>query len=203
MLTWFSFLADAGWACLAFDVQGHGRDDTGAEANLLIFAEDLVAVANFVARDPDLSPLPRFVLGHSMGGAAALLALSWGLGAQAGIISSAFARTSTLLHHVLRRWLLPPRLFAPLVRGVWRVRVGRNLEALEPRRTIGRIGVPLLLIHGTRDAVIPDREIERLEAEAPPGTEVLLVEGGGHSDLTEFPAYRDGVLAFLRAAMQK
>jgi pimeloyl-ACP methyl ester carboxylesterase len=126
-----------------------------------------------------------------------LLTLSRGAEAGAAVVSSAFARTSTLLHHVLRRWLLPPFLFAPVVRGVWRIRVGRNLEAMEPRRTIGAARVPLLLVHGTEDPLIPDREIEHLEAQAPPGTEVLRVEGGHHSDLPDFAAYRDPVLAFL------
>jgi len=201
MLAWFSFLAGAGWACLAFDVRGHGRDPSGGEANLLVFAQDLEEAMGAVDADPELSRLPRVLLGHSMGGAAVLLALSWGVSARAAVISSAFARTSTLLHYVLRRWLLPPVLFAPIVRAVWRLRVSRNLEALEPGHTIGGLRLPLLLVHGTRDPLIPDREVERLEAQAPAGTEVLLVEGGRHSDLQEFPAYRDEVRQFLERAL--
>jgi len=201
MLTWFSFLAGAGWACLAFDVRGHGRAPSGGEANLLVFAQDLAEVMGAVDSDPELSRLPRVLLGHSMGGAAVLLALSWGVSARAAVISSAFARTSPLLHYVLRRWLLPPILFAPVVRAIWKIRVSRNLEALEPGRTIVGLGVPLLLVHGTKDPLIPDREVERLEAQAPAGTEVLLVEGGRHSDLPEFPAYREEVRRFLERAL--
>jgi fermentation-respiration switch protein FrsA (DUF1100 family) len=132
-----------------------------------------------------------------MGGAAVLYALAEGLGARCAVISSAFARVEALTDYVLRKRLLPPPLFRRVVKVVWSVRLRRDLNELEPERTVRGLAVPLLLTHGTLDPSIPFREIARLAAAAGPRARALEIEGAAHTDLTEFPPYREGVLAFL------
>jgi pimeloyl-ACP methyl ester carboxylesterase len=102
-----------------------------------------------------------------------------------------------LADHVLRRWALPPALFRPLVKAVWGFRTGEPLGPLEPEATIRGLAVPLLLTHGDRDPLIPDRELDRLLRSAPPGTQVLRLPGAVHSDMADFPLYRERVLEFL------
>ncbi len=198
MLSWSEFLAAEGWASMAFDMRGHGRSDGGESMVLPRLAEDIEQASVFLDARPDLACLPRAILGHSMGGAALLLALSRGLSCRAAIVSSTFARVETATDYVLRKWLLPPVLFRRVVKAVWSIRLGRSMGALEPERTIRGVRVPLLLTHGTEDPTIALSELRRLEASADPRlTSVLLVPGAAHSDLTAFPAYRTAVLEFL------
>ncbi|SRR5581483_218363 len=53
-----------------------------------------------------------------------------------------------------------------------------------------RIRMPVLLIHGTRDEVIPYSHSVALKALAP-GAELVPIEGAHHNDIHEFPAYLD------------
>ncbi len=83
------------------------------------------------------------------------------------------------------------------MRAVWGLRLGRELETSEPENTVGAVRTPLLLTHGSGDAVIPGSEMERLVRAAGPGVRVVEVAGAGHSDLAGFAAYREAVVRFL------
>lgn len=56
---------------------------------------------------------------------------------------------------------------------------------------VGRIGKPLLLIHGIEDRLIAPRHSDALKALAP-GAGLLRIAGAGHNDLQDFEAYRSG-----------
>lgn len=196
LLEWAEFLAGGGWASLVFDLRGHGVSEGSGSVTLLDLAADVLQGGTVLDRDPRLAALPRAVLGHSMGGAAVLLALERGLRAEAVILTSAFARVETLAARVLRKRRLPPALLGWIVSWVWRLRAG-DLEAVEPETTVRQVRVPVLLTHGTRDPVIPDRELGRLAAAVTAPVTVLEIEGAGHSDLGAFSAYQEGLLRFL------
>jgi pimeloyl-ACP methyl ester carboxylesterase len=69
-----------------------------------------------------------------------------------------------------------------------------------PLRTdaiIGEVKAPVLLVHGTRDELIPLADSEHLRALARPPAELLVVDGAGHNDIHQFPAYLDGLAARL------
>ncbi len=53
-------------------------------------------------------------------------------------------------------------------------------------QVIGGVTAPILIIHGTKDRVIPFELGERLAALAPPGTEFIAIEGAGHNDLLQY-----------------
>jgi uncharacterized protein len=48
---------------------------------------------------------------------------------------------------------------------------------------VARVEAPVLIVHGRRDTVVPFAEGERLRDAAPPGTELLAVDGADHNDL--------------------
>jgi uncharacterized protein len=62
---------------------------------------------------------------------------------------------------------------------------------------IGRIEAPIVLVHGERDDLIDPRHSRRLQALAPAARR-LIVPGGGHNDLQDFPLYLEGIAAALR-----
>ncbi|NNF07307.1 MAG: alpha/beta fold hydrolase [Candidatus Eisenbacteria bacterium] len=199
MLGWCDFLVPEGWTCFAIDVRGHGRSDYENIVTMLKFAEDTHAAGKWLSTKSHLSSQPLFILGHSLGGAAALLALSEGFPAKAAIISSAFARLEAVTAYVLKKAFLPPKLFGWIITLTWTLRLKIDLLAYQPERTIKRVGIPLLLTHGDRDPVVDYEELHRL-VEAAQGLDfrVLDVPQAGHNNLLDFAEYREGVLSFLQ-----
>jgi uncharacterized protein len=68
---------------------------------------------------------------------------------------------------------------------------------LDSEAVIGAVSSPILIAHGTADELIPLEQARRLAARARAPTQLLEVEGAGHNDLHQFPAYRDGLAARL------
>lgn len=69
-----------------------------------------------------------------------------------------------------------------------------------PLRTdhiIGKINIPLLLIHGDKDDFIPIEHSKTLQKLARNGTRLLTIEGADHNDIHRFPAYLNGLAAEL------
>jgi len=204
MLRWSRFLAEAGFATLAFDQRGHGRSDSVRVLSPVQIAEDVRAAAAFLDDQAPHGALPRIVLGHSMGGAGVLIALDRGLRVRAVVLSSVFARVQTVTERFLSERGLPVRPLRGVVRHLWELRVRENLTRLEPAILVQRIEVPLLLTHGDRDETISPEELHVLERHSPEHlTESLLVLGAGHSDLTDFADYRAGVSRFLQRVLSR
>jgi fermentation-respiration switch protein FrsA (DUF1100 family) len=124
------------------------------------------AAYEHLIRRPDVDPSHIVVLGRSIGGAVAIdLASSRPV---AGLIAmSTF--TSLLDMARLHYPFLPVRLL-----------LRHRFESLAK---IGRIGSPILLIHGNRDDLVPDAMMDTLAAAARTPVTRLAVEGAGHNDL--------------------
>ena len=67
---------------------------------------------------------------------------------------------------------------------------------------IGRIGAPLLVVHGARDRIVPLRYGRRLFEAAPEPKEFFAMERGGHNDLYEFPEVAARVIDFLERQLE-
>ena len=74
---------------------------------------------------------------------------------------------------------------------------------LRTDRIIGEVKSPVLLVHGNRDALLPLADSEQLHGLVRSSAELLVVEGAGHNDIHEFPAYLDGLAARLNQAARR
>lgn len=82
-------------------------------------------------------------------------------------------------------------------------RLGGDPRATEPGRIVGLIeGMPLLLVHGAADELVPLADAHRLAGLAPEGTRHLVVDGASHSGshAADPTTYEGEVTAFLRRA---
>ena len=70
-----------------------------------------------------------------------------------------------------------------------------------PDEAIARIDRPILLIHGTDDAIVPASHSRRL-AEAGPTAELLEIDGGDHNDMrSTHPEVDRYVIEFFRRTL--
>ncbi len=62
---------------------------------------------------------------------------------------------------------------------------------------IAKVSSPILFIHGNRDDFIPMGHSQRLQALSTSPSELLIIDGAGHNDIHQYPAYVDGLARAL------
>jgi pimeloyl-ACP methyl ester carboxylesterase len=183
-------LLEAGRRVVAYDAPAHGRS-TGRLASLIEFARALRAVAN------NVGPV-HGVVGHSLGGAAAVLAMRDGLAVERAILLAAPAdvtRFSTSFADHLR---IPPKARAAMRRNL-EVRLDARWDELHIPTIVRRFRTPALLIHDRGDPDVPFRHAEEVTA-AWPGARLLATDGLGHRALLRDPTVVRSAVAFLTKA---
>jgi len=176
--------ARAGFRVLLLDLRGHGASG-GQHAGLgLLERGDVQAAMDVLVREK-VAPGRIGVHGTSYGAAVALLAAAE-LGAIGAVIAdSSFTSVRDAIGAELaRRTGLPAGLAGVLMPGLrllTRLTEGVEVDDAAPVEAMGRIAPrPVLLIHGTADAVIPYEQAERLQA-AGPSAVLWPLRGAAHT----------------------
>ena len=157
-----ALLAASGFDVLAFDYRGYGRS-SGRPSEFGTYRDARAARAELLRR-PGVDASGVFYLGESLGAAVALeLALH---APPAGLVlQSAF----TSIRDMARRQY--PAIPPPLVP-----------DAYPSLRLIAGLRVPLLVLHGDRDEIVPSLHGEALFDAAPGPKRLEIFPGVGHND---------------------
>lgn len=186
-LPWVGALRSAGYAVVAFDQQAHGRS-SGQLATLPDFVCNLIAIGR--RHGPAAA-----VIGHSLGGAAAAIALSHGLQAERAILIAPAADPED----ATRRFARFVGLAAPIRRRMIALLERRTcvpMEDLQAHRNAPLIARPALVVHDLEDAEVPWSEGERY-ARYWPQSRLLTTTGLGHHRIAHDPGVIEAALRFL------
>lgn len=183
---------------VAFDVRGHGRSEDASRVSLRQFRDDTLHVARAVAdraahRDRGSSPV--VICGHSMGGAAAVLAAGEGAPVAGIVLVAAPCDIFATVARYLTEKGLPGHLLVPLTRPFFRLRVGLPERVLSPARVLPQLDVPVCVIQPAEDTRVPPSEGRRMAELA--GTPLHLVQGAAHTSVLEHPETHEILRAFL------
>ncbi|KQU74940.1 MULTISPECIES: alpha/beta hydrolase [unclassified Rhizobacter] len=178
-------LRDAGFSVLAVDYRGWGESTPLIPSEATILADAETAWTELVKHQPD--PRLRVIFGHSMGGGVAVdLASRKQGGRDYGglVLESTFTR-------------LPDVAAAFGVLGTMVSWLAN--EDFDSVDKIGRIDVPILIMHGSADDTVPVSLGRALRDAAPAGTRWVEFSGGSHSRLhDDDPAlYREAVKSLI------
>lgn len=181
-------LVASGFSAVALEAPGHGASD-GATSSLVEFAEALFLVGRETGD-------AHAVVTHSLGGAAATMALANGLRARRAVFlappadaAEAFARFAALFE------LSPAVVDRAFERLEDRLHV--SFARLNTRRLAPRMTTDLLVVHDRGDADVPYADGAAV-AESWPGARLLTTEGLGHRRLLRDPEVVSAVTAFVR-----
>ncbi len=164
---------------LAFDARSHGSSDRHGTSHMVKFSEDVrAAVDEALERAPGA---PVAVLGLSVGGAGAIHAAAHDDRIGAVVTVGAFASPADLMRAELRAHGVPGVAAGAVLRYA-ELSIGRRLDEIAPERQIARVRVPVLLVHGTDDDIVPVEHARRLAAAGGDTARLLLLDGRGHSD---------------------
>lgn len=164
------FYTGIGITLLVMDYRGYGMSTgTPTATNLITDAMVIYHALDRICNANDLAPVRRYLMGRSLGSAAALEIASRVPQELAGlIIESGFANTFLLLARLGLR-----------VAGASEERDGAGNLA-----KIGRIATPTLIIHGEEDFLIPISEAEELyRRSAAKQKRLVRISQAGHNDL--------------------
>jgi pimeloyl-ACP methyl ester carboxylesterase len=201
MLPLVAPLHRAGYALLLFDARSHGRSDLDTFSSMPRFAEDIEHAVGWLKCQPGVDPKRVGVVGHSVGAAAAMLAASRRDDLAAVVSIAAFAHPETVMRRLLATWRVPYIPFGWYVLRYIQHVIGYRFDDIAPLNTIGRIRCPVLLVHGTEDAIVPVEEAQALHARCNRAGRLLLVKGS-HDSYEDLERQIGDVIVFLDDAMK-
>lgn len=185
---WVAPLREAGYAVVAFDHPAHGRNE-GGRAILPAFAAALTAVAR-------RHGAPAALVAHSMGGAAAMLALSGGLHAGHVVLIAPAADLRAAGGRFGQMIGLAPPLVARMFEGFER-QIGLPVDSFSAHLHAPALSSPALVVHDLEDDDVPWDEGERY-ARLWPGARLLTTTGLGHHRIAGDATVIEATLRFLR-----
>lgn len=170
-------LHEFGFSVLAIDYRGFGKSDSEGDvpSEASVYEDAAVAWRRFTELAPD--PTPRFIYGHSLGGAIAI-DLAAHLSEEAEktnkkaaanglVVESSFTTLADMAREVTWSWV-PVQLL-----------LTQTFDSIDK---IKQVRMPVLIAHGADDRFVPLRFSERLYEAAPEPKKLLLVQGGTHNN---------------------
>jgi hypothetical protein len=155
-------MQDMGFSVLAIDYRGFGRSTPGLPSETMAYEDARAAWDWLAARYPDR---PRYVFGHSLGGAVAIDLAANVQDEQGTIVEGTFTSIADVASTFKWGWLP----LGPLI-----------TQRFASVDKVAKVGSPLLVVHGANDSLIKTELGQRLYDAATGRKQFLLVEGGSH-----------------------
>lgn len=194
------------WDIILFDFRAHGKSE--GQITSLGFHEykDVIAATAYLKKNTD-NNLPLYVMGISMGGAAALHAAErQPTLCDALIIDSTYARlTSLVIKSFSSKVHLPLYPFFPVIKILFGQLAAFDMSSMNPEESVAKIKQPILFIHSINDTFISSSNCLKLYAKAQNNASQLWIapkcrHGWLH---TYFPdLYKKKVLDFIHKKAQ-
>lgn len=171
-------MQELGFNVLAIDYRGFGRSAPGELPSEQMAYEDARAAWHWLATQHPGAP--RYIFGHSLGGAIAI-DLAAQVPDEAGlIVEGSFTSVRDVFSQMRWGWLP----LGPLI-----------TQRFDAQAKVARVGSPLLVVHGSEDRLIPPALGKALYERAASPKRWLLVEGGSHHNTNAVGqgAYREAL----------
>ena len=174
---WFHQL---GFSTLLIDYRGYGRSEGKFPTESSVY-EDVEAAWNYLTQVRHIPAEQIFLYGHSLGGAIAIdLALRHSNIAGL-VVEGTFTAMRSMVAHLYRQFLIFPV----------KLLLHQRFDSLSKVRSLA---MPILLIHGTADPVVPAHMSQALFTAATEPKKLLLVPEAGHHNVEEL-----GSVQYLQA----
>lgn len=191
------WLPAKGFNVFLLDYRGYGA--SGGVATLPGVQDDMDAALRHLLARNDVDPDRVVVLGQSLGGAIAIYNVAhspYRRHIRALAVESAFASYREIAREKLAAFWLTWPLQYPLS---WTVS-----DAYSPADAVADISpIPLLIIHGDQDPIVPLKHGQRLYELAREPKQLWLVPRGGHIQAFQSQIYRDRFVAYLTKALSE
>jgi alpha-beta hydrolase superfamily lysophospholipase len=175
-------MQELGFSVLVVDYRGFGKSDASTPSEALAYEDARAAWRWLAAHYPGQ---PRYIFGHSLGGAIAIELASEVTDEAGTIVEGTFTSI--------------PDVFDTMKWG-WLPVNGLITQRFESVKKVARIGSPLLVVHGSDDSLIKSELGRKLYEAAAEPKAFVLVPGGSHysTNAVGQPLYRQALAQLFR-----
>lgn len=168
-----------GFHCIIYDSRGHGLNKKAPCAFGVTESRDLRAIIDdcFSRFGPDIQ---LGLHGESMGSALSALCLGEQPPVRFAVLDCGYADFQSVIEGKLRSFHLPRVLIRPIER-MCRLLYHVSISDARPEDALRRSTVPLCLIHGEADTLIPVSHARRLQQAAAGKSELHIFPGADHA----------------------
>jgi alpha-beta hydrolase superfamily lysophospholipase len=151
-----------GFSVFAIDYRGFGRSTAELPSETAVYEDARAAWAWLAQNQPDR---PRYLFGHSLGGAIAIQLATEVPDARGLIVEGTFTSIPEVFQSMKWGWLPVTALIT---------------QRFDSISKIDKVKVPLLVVHGSRDGLVRPALAQTLYERARAPKKFVLVEGGTH-----------------------
>jgi fermentation-respiration switch protein FrsA (DUF1100 family) len=191
------WLPAQGFNVFLLDYRGYGASE--GHPSVEGVQEDVNAAMRTLLSRRDVNPDRIVVFGQSLGGSIAVYNVAhspYRRHIRALVVESAFASYRAIAREKLAAFWLTWPLQYPLS---WTVS-----DEYSPSQTVAGVSpIPLLIIHGDRDPIVPVDHGKRLFELAQEPKQLWIVSGGGHIQAFQRQSYRDRFVNYLTAVLSE
>jgi alpha-beta hydrolase superfamily lysophospholipase len=159
-------MQELGFSVLAIDYRGFGKSSAGLPSEASSYEDARAAWDWLASRYPER---PRYIFGHSLGGAIAIDLAAQVDDERGTIVEGTFTSIPELAGTMKWAWL----------QGAW-VPGALITQRFESVSKVAKIHSPLLVVHGDSDNLVASALGRKLFDAAPGRKQFLLVSGGSH-----------------------
>ena len=149
------WMVDHGWCVFTYDATGSCESEGKSTKGLVQSALDLHAALTYIESHPAFHALPIVLMGHSWGGYAVAAVLNFDHRVSASVSIAGYANPLEMMMEFSKNTMgKATSLLRPFAALENLLLFGKhaNLDAV---KGINKVPVPVLLIHGTKDEVVP------------------------------------------------
>ena len=188
----------AGMNVLLIDSRCHGNSDGAMFSSLPRFAEDMGSAINWLKDKHPQRSQKLALVGHSVGAGAVLLEASRRKDIDAVISISAFAHPEWMMKRYLGSFPIPQFIITIILSYVqWLI--GLRFASFAPIATVCTINVPVLIVHGKADTIVPIEDAYAIMKHCPePHLTLFEVDDAGHESVDKFEEHSEKLVLFLK-----
>jgi fermentation-respiration switch protein FrsA (DUF1100 family) len=195
-------LVGHGYNVLMFDMRGHGESGGEHISAGLYEKNDLLGAIDYVRGRGIESKIG--VLGFSMGATVCLMAAPASEEIDAVVADAAYADIVSIIESEFAERSDLPRFFIPIILFMTRTAYDVDFTAIKPEEAVKETSVPVFIIHGEQDEMIPVEHAYRLkEASQNPDSRLWVVPEAQHANsyLVKPTQYKEQVISFFDEAL--
>lgn len=191
---------ERGWSVAALDMRNRGSSGGDLTTFGAIEFRDVSVWIDHLSTLASESP--RWAAwGRSMGAAIVLRAAVNDDRIQAIVLEAPYADLKRAVRHWLKRWRVPSAMAGPIL-GRAAALAGVSLSRPRPIDIASRVRIPVMIVHGEGDPVVPSAEVLRLAGAFARSIDRIAIPDARHTDVFDAggPALADLISAFLDRA---